>query len=205
MPILILPNKLNHAVGLRGEEECWECRNEWMEVQGGRWGNGCQLSWTLVCLLWSGQLRRQIVNWLGMKESTAERPFGCCWLCPWQNHVGWQLKNLSEMKQPQEVHANGAPLSCWGEKYLNLAMNGPHHFVFGQSFSWLDQTQLVHFIIAMLEQSLFSDWWIANILVYFVAVISTEVHLCYYKKMHVRWGCWMYLFTRIIPNQSGCE
>lgn len=36
MPILILPNKLNHAVGRRGEGECWGCWDGWVEGREGR-------------------------------------------------------------------------------------------------------------------------------------------------------------------------
>lgn len=95
MPILILPNKLNHAVGRRGEGECWRCWDGWVE---GREGSSCQPGLAALCQVWSGHPRRRIINWLAIEGSTGGRRLGCCWPCPWRSHDGWQLKAWSEMK-----------------------------------------------------------------------------------------------------------
>lgn len=53
MPILILPNKLNHAVGRRGEGECRGCWDGWVEGREGGGGTVVNLDEQLSA--WSDQ------------------------------------------------------------------------------------------------------------------------------------------------------
>lgn len=68
MPILILPNKLNHAVGAQ----------RWgRALRGG--GCSCQTGSAALCLLQSRRPGRRIINWIRVEESTGGRRRCCCW------------------------------------------------------------------------------------------------------------------------------